>query len=67
MTHLLHPSCRTTEPAGALNDAAVHDHLAQSSGWRASAGAIEKTYAFKNFLETMACAAKADALVAFVG
>ena len=90
--------------------AAVRDHLAQMSGWREAQGAIEKTFAFKGWLETVAfvdalawmchvedhhpdlrvtfdrcvvrfsthsaggisandfiCAAKADALVAFLG
>ena len=88
----------------------VNDHLAQVSGWQLLDGAIEKTYSFKNYHETIAfvnalawishvedhhpdlavsysrcvvrlhthsvggvsindfiCAAKADALVAFVG
>lgn len=93
-----------------MSDSAVHDHLAQVSGWRLDGGAIEKTYAFKDFFETIAfvnalawicntedhhpelrvsydrcrvrfnthsvggisvndfiCAAKVDALIAFVG
>jgi 4a-hydroxytetrahydrobiopterin dehydratase len=93
-----------------MGDRDVHDHLAQVSGWHLNDGAIEKTFNFKNYHETMAfvnalawvshtedhhpdllvsynrcvvrynthsvggisvndfiCAAKADALVAFVG
>lgn len=93
-----------------MSEAVVADHLARLSGWVAAAGAIEKTFTFKNDLETIAfvnalawichtedhhphlavtydrcvvrfdthsvggisindfiCAAKADALVAFVG
>ncbi len=91
-------------------ESVVRDHLAQVSGWHLDNGAIEKTFSFKNYHETMAfvnalawvahtedhhpdlavsynrcvvrfnthsvggisvndfiCAAKADALVAFVG
>jgi 4a-hydroxytetrahydrobiopterin dehydratase len=108
MTNYLETRCE--KRAAAMTDAAVRDHLAQSSGWRQSAGAIEKSFAFKGWLETVAfvdalawvchvedhhpdlqvsydrcvvrfsthsaggismndfiCAAKADALVAFVG
>ena len=108
MTDFLAQKCQAR--SSAMSDAAVRDHLAQMSGWRAAQGAIEKTYAFKGWLETVAfvdalawmchvedhhpdlhvtfdrcnvrfsthsaggisandfiCAAKADALVAFVG
>ena len=37
-----------------MNDAAVRDHLAQVSGWHANNGAIEKTFSFKNYHETIA-------------
>ena len=37
-----------------MSGAAVHDHLAQVSGWHLTNGSIEKTYAFKNYHETMA-------------
>ena len=93
-----------------MSDADIRHHLAQVSGWQAKDGAIEKTFSFKNYHETIAfvnalawichtedhhpdlavsynrcvarfnthsvggisvndfiCAAKADALVAFVG
>lgn len=108
MTDFLHQQCQTS--AARMNEQAVRDHLAQLSGWREADGAIEKTYAFKGWLETVAfvdalawmchvedhhpdlhvtfdrcnvrfsthsaggisandfiCAAKADALVAFLG
>ena len=39
---------------GKKSDAAVRDHLAQMSGWRDAGGAIEKTFAFKGWLETVA-------------
>ena len=108
MTNYLEKRCE--KRAAAMSDAAVRDHLAQSSGWRQAGNAIEKSFAFKGWLETVAfvdalawvchvedhhpdlhvsfdrcvvrfsthsaggismndfiCAAKADALVAFVG
>jgi 4a-hydroxytetrahydrobiopterin dehydratase len=108
MTNFLEQKCQVR--AAALGAQAVHDHLAQMSGWRQADGAIEKTFVFKAWLETVAfvdalawvchvedhhpdlrvqfdrcvvrfsthsaggvslndfiCAAKADALVAFVG
>ena len=94
----------------AMGHEAIRDHLAQTSGWREVEAALEKTFAFGGWLETVAfvdalawvchvedhhpelrvafgrctvrltthsaggitlndfiCAAKADALVAFVG
>jgi len=108
MTNPIEQRCE--KRAVAMSQAAVRDHLAQSSGWRESSGGIEKTFSFKGWLETVAfvdalawlchvedhhpdlrvsfdrcvirfsthsaggismndfiCAAKADALVAFVG
>jgi len=32
---------------------AIHDHLAQLSGWQFANGAIEKTFAFRNYHETI--------------
>ena len=108
MTNYLEQRCE--KRVAAMSDAAVRDHLAQGSGWRLAGNAIEKSFAFKGWLETVAfvdalawmchvedhhpdlqvsydrcvvrfsthsaggismndfiCAAKADALVAFVG
>ena len=108
MTNFLEQKC--TSRAAAMSAQVVHDHLALMSGWRQADGAIEKTFAFKAWLETVAfvdalawmchvedhhpdlrvqfdrcvvrfsthsaggismndfiCAAKADALVAFLG
>jgi 4a-hydroxytetrahydrobiopterin dehydratase len=108
MTDFLSQQCQAR--ASAMSGQAVHDHLAQMSSWREAAGAIEKTFVFKGWLETVAfvdalawmchvedhhpdlhvrfdrcvvrfsthsaggismndfiCAAKADALVAFLG
>jgi 4a-hydroxytetrahydrobiopterin dehydratase len=109
MSNLLHLKCQALSGAP-MNESAVHDHLAQVSGWHLNNGAVEKTFSFKNYHETIAfvnalawvahtedhhpdlavsynrcvvrfnthsvggisindfiCAAKADALVAFVG
>jgi 4a-hydroxytetrahydrobiopterin dehydratase len=108
MTNFLEQKC--TQRAAAMSEAEISNHLAQMSGWRETAKSIEKTYSFKNWLETLAfvnalgwvchiedhhpdlsvsfnrcvvrfsthsadgisrndfiCAAKADALIAFVG
>jgi 4a-hydroxytetrahydrobiopterin dehydratase len=108
MTNFLEQKC--SQRAVAMSGDEVRRHLAQTSGWHAVDGAIEKTFAFKGWLETVAfvdalawvchvedhhpdlrvsydrctirfsthsaggisvndfiCAAKADALVAFVG
>jgi 4a-hydroxytetrahydrobiopterin dehydratase len=40
--------------AGLLNDTEIKAGLAQLTGWEASGGRIAKTYAFKNYHETMA-------------
>jgi 4a-hydroxytetrahydrobiopterin dehydratase len=108
MTDFLNQQCQ--QRATALGEQAVRDHLAQMSGWREAERAIEKTFVFEGWLETIAfvdalawmchveehhpelhveydrcrvrfsthsaggisandfiCAAKADALVAFLG
>ena len=51
MSNLLHQRCQAGGTP--MNDAAVHDHLAQVSGWHLNNGAIEKTFAFKNYHETI--------------
>ena len=108
MTDFLAQKCEAR--TSAMSEDAIRNHLAQMSGWRDVGGAIEKRFAFKGWLETVAfvdalawvchvedhhpelrvsfdrctirfsthsargisvndfiCAAKADALVAFVG
>ncbi len=108
MTNLLEQKCQ--QRAVAMSEPEVRSHLAQTNGWRDAEQAIEKTFAFKDWLETVAfvnalawichvenhhpdlrvsynrcvvrfsthsasgvsrndfiCAAKADALIAFVG
>lgn len=54
MSDLLHQRCQTRQGDKPMSDAVVHDHLAQVSGWHLHDGAIEKTFAFKNFYETVA-------------
>ena len=54
MSNLLSQHCVALDGGAAMGDAAVHDHLAQVSGWHLAHGAIEKSYAFKNYHETMA-------------
>ena len=53
MTPLLHTRCKpvTGEP---MSDADIHTHLQEVSGWLLHESAIEKTFTFRNWLETMA-------------
>ena len=53
MSNLLHQRCQAIEGGAPMGDAAVHDHLAQLSGWHLASGAIEKTFIFQNFHETI--------------
>ena len=52
MTDFLQQQCQ--QRAAALGEQAIRDHLKQMSGWREDGGAIEKTFAFKGWLETVA-------------
>ena len=54
MTDLLRMRCKALEGGQAMAEGQVADHLRQVSGWRLVDGAIEKTYAFKNYHETIA-------------
>jgi 4a-hydroxytetrahydrobiopterin dehydratase len=110
MSNLLHQRCQAREGESPMGEAQIRSHLAQVSGWTLKDGAIEKTFSFRNYHETIGfvnalawvantedhhpalqltydrcvvrfdthsvggislndfiCAAKADALVAFVG
>ena len=110
MHKFLTQHCTIINGGPPLSSTEILEHLAQFSGWQLVQGAIEKTYAFKNYHETIAfvnalawichvedhhpelavsynrcvvrfnthsvggisvndfiCAAKVDALVAFVG
>ena len=53
MSNLLHQRCAAIASGTPMNDAAVHDHLAQVSGWHLNQGSIEKTFSFKNYFETI--------------
>ena len=53
MSNLLHARCQALGVAP-MTDAEIRDHLAQLSGWHANAGAIEKTFSFKTYFETIA-------------
>lgn len=52
MSNLLHQSCKAMS-GPPMADAAIHEHLAQVSGWRLREGAIEKAFGFKNYHETI--------------
>ena len=54
MSNLLSQRCQALEGGAPMSDAIVQDHLAQMSGWHLKDGAIEKTYSFKNYFETIA-------------
>jgi 4a-hydroxytetrahydrobiopterin dehydratase len=54
MSNLLHQKCQSLVGTAPMSDAVAHEHLAQISGWQLKDGSIEKTYSFKNYLETMA-------------
>src|SRR5690348_12348523 len=52
VTNLLHARCeRTLDPMG---EADVRHHLSEVSGWHVVEGAIEKTFAFRHYHETIA-------------
>jgi 4a-hydroxytetrahydrobiopterin dehydratase len=53
MNDLLNARCqgRGAEPMG---EADIRSHLAQVSGWQRTEGAIEKTFSFRNYYETIA-------------
>lgn len=54
MSHLLSQRCRALEGERPMSPEAIRDHLAQVSGWRLADGAIEKTFTFRNYHETIA-------------
>ena len=53
MTNLLHRSCQPLD-GEPMSDSLIHSHLAEVPGWHFASGAIEKTFSFRNFLETLA-------------
>jgi 4a-hydroxytetrahydrobiopterin dehydratase len=54
LSNLLSQRCKDVRGGTAMNDAQLRDHLAMVSGWRLHDGAIEKTFTFANYHETMA-------------
>jgi 4a-hydroxytetrahydrobiopterin dehydratase len=54
MSNLLHRKCQSLEGGEPMSESTIRDHLAQVSGWHLNQGAIEKTFSFKNYYETIA-------------
>ena len=54
MNSLLEQKCLPLEGEPAMSTAQIAAHLNEVPGWSIKDGAIEKTFAFKNFFETMA-------------
>jgi len=54
MTNLLHRHCQPLSGIAPMSPTEIHDHLAQLSGWQHVDGAIEKSFPFKNYHETIA-------------
>jgi 4a-hydroxytetrahydrobiopterin dehydratase len=48
------PKHCTPQTGAAMSTPQVNEHLVQLPGWALKDGAIEKTFAFKNFFEAMA-------------
>lgn len=53
MTHLLHRQCQTHDVAP-MREPEIRSHLAEVPGWHTANGSIEKTFVFRNWLETLA-------------
>jgi 4a-hydroxytetrahydrobiopterin dehydratase len=53
MTNLLHQRCQALEGGHPMGEAEIRSHLALVSGWQVKDGAIEKTFAFRNYHETL--------------
>ena len=53
MTPLLHTRCKPVT-GGPMSDTDIHTHLQEVSGWLLRDGSIEKTFIFRNWLETLA-------------
>ena len=54
MTNLLHRKCQAVEGGSPMSESDIRSHLNEVNGWHLANGAIEKTFSFKNFHETMA-------------
>jgi 4a-hydroxytetrahydrobiopterin dehydratase len=53
MMNLLHARC-ASQDVHAMGEAEIRGHLAAVSGWHVVDGAIEKTFSFRNYYETIA-------------
>lgn len=53
MSNLLHQRCQVLAGGTPMDDAQIRSHLAQVSGWQLKNGAIEKTFSFRNYHETL--------------
>ena len=54
MSNLLHRQCQALEGGEPMSESQIRHHLAEVNGWHLNQGAIEKTFSFKNFYETVA-------------
>jgi 4a-hydroxytetrahydrobiopterin dehydratase len=54
MNELTNQRCRPLEGHAPMSDAEVTAHLARVAGWSLVDGAIQKTYSFDNYHQTMA-------------
>lgn len=54
MSHLLHLKCQPLEGGQPMSLDDIQKHLEQVKGWHLNNGAIEKTFTFKNYYETVA-------------
>ena len=50
---LLKQRCRALEGGTPMGEAEIRSHLALVNGWQLRDGAIEKTYVFRNYHETL--------------
>jgi 4a-hydroxytetrahydrobiopterin dehydratase len=53
MSKLLEQTCRALEGGAPMKDAEIQRHLAEVSGWQLERGAIERSFSFKDFHETI--------------
>jgi 4a-hydroxytetrahydrobiopterin dehydratase len=54
MTNLLHKRCQALEGGSPMSESEIRSHLNEVNGWHHTHGAIEKTFNFKDYLETIA-------------
>jgi 4a-hydroxytetrahydrobiopterin dehydratase len=54
MTDLLNQRCLPLEGQPPMSSAEIQQHLLKVDGWTHKEGALEKTFSFKNYYETLA-------------